>query len=101
MSLEIYYFSKYRICGATIHKTYFFFHWIDLKDLYGIINFYSVHINIHIFIDNIKVLIYYYNTYHNINVTNIHYIDNRLNKIYEEKMESSLGLQTRRSGSIR
>jgi hypothetical protein len=28
---------KYRICGVTIHKTHFFFYWIDFKDLYKII----------------------------------------------------------------
>jgi hypothetical protein len=26
-------FPKYIVCGTTIHKTHFFFHWIDFKDL--------------------------------------------------------------------
>jgi hypothetical protein len=27
-------FPKYSICGAAVHKEYFFFHWIDLHYLY-------------------------------------------------------------------
>jgi hypothetical protein len=33
-SLEIFHFPKYSICGTAVHKTHFFFHWIDLQCLY-------------------------------------------------------------------
>jgi hypothetical protein len=54
-SLKIFGLPKYRVCGAIIHNAYFFFHWIEFKDLYetNIILFYT-HTHTHTYIHTYK-----------------------------------------------
>jgi hypothetical protein len=81
-----YFFPKYRICDATIHKTHFFFHWIDLKFLYGItkcIKYRLLYIHTYTLYQSADILLQYISQ--SLNVTNIYYIDHRLIKIYKDK----------------
>jgi hypothetical protein len=81
-SLEIFCFSKYRICGANIHKAHFFFHWIDIKDLYEIITIFGTysHTYIHIKISKSDILLQYISQ--SLIVTTFYYIHYRSSKIY-------------------
>jgi hypothetical protein len=81
-SLKIFYFSKYRICGATIYKAQLFFHWIDFKYLYSITNFIQYilsYIHTYTLYQSDDILLQYISQ--SLNVTNIYYIDDRLIKI--------------------
>jgi hypothetical protein len=82
-SLKIFYFPKYRICGTTIHKAHFFFHWIDFKYLYRIINLFSTDYHTYSLYQSADILLQYISQ--SLNVTNIYYIDDRLIKIYKDK----------------
>jgi hypothetical protein len=77
-SLEIFCFPKYTICGTTIHKTQFFFHWIDFKYLYRITNLFSTDYHTYTLYESADILLQYISQ--TLNVTNIYYIDDRLLK---------------------
>jgi hypothetical protein len=65
----------------------FFFHWIDFKYLYKIINFFSTnyHTYIHTYslYQSIDILLQHISQ--TLNITNIYYMDDRLIKIYKDK----------------